>query len=240
MDMQTNIRNFVPLFQIRIIATGLKIFGRAQISEQLELCDKARSISDMVVGYDLVCEEDYNEGIGSYLDLLMEYKDKFQKKWGEEFQFYFHAGESTSRSNTELYDAILMGTKRIGHGFGLMMHPKLIELVRKNNICIECCPVSNSLLGYCHDLRTHPVRSLLSHGIAVSINPDDPGFFDTPGVTIDYVVAYLSWGLDLMDLKKLALNSLEHSTARETDRAKVLQYFDHTWNKFLRYVRGRY
>ena len=80
MDMQTNIRNFVPLFQIRIIATGLKIFGRAQISEQLELCDKARSISDMVVGYDLVCEEDYNEGIGSYLDLLMEYKDKFQKK----------------------------------------------------------------------------------------------------------------------------------------------------------------
>lgn len=60
MDMQTNIRNFVPLFQIRIIATGLKLFGRDQIAQQLELCDKARSISDMVVGYDLVCEEDYN------------------------------------------------------------------------------------------------------------------------------------------------------------------------------------
>lgn len=51
----------------------------------------------MVVGYDLVCEEDYNAGIGEYLEILMEYKDKFQKKWGEEFQFYFHAGESTNR-----------------------------------------------------------------------------------------------------------------------------------------------
>lgn len=107
------------------------------------------------------------------------------------------------------------------------MHPKLMDIVREENICIECCPVSNALLCYCHDLRTHPVRSLLAHGLAVSISPDDPGFFDSPGVTLDYVVAYLAWGLDLMDIKKLCINSLEHSTAREVDKAKVRQYFEY-------------
>ena len=30
-DMQKNIQNFTPLFQMRLIATGLKIVGRDQI-----------------------------------------------------------------------------------------------------------------------------------------------------------------------------------------------------------------
>lgn len=39
----------------------------------------------MVVGYDLVCEEDYTDGIETYLDLLIEYKQKFKARWGEDF-----------------------------------------------------------------------------------------------------------------------------------------------------------
>ena len=83
-------------------------------------------------------------------------------KLGDRFQLFLHAGESTNRTNSELYDAILLGTNRIGHGFNLIMHPNLIELVKKNNICIESCPVSNKVLGYVHDLRTHPMRALLA------------------------------------------------------------------------------
>lgn len=112
----------------------------------------------MVVGFDLVCEEDYNPKIGDFLDILIDAKHRL----GPDFQFYFHAGESSSRNNTELFDAILLGTKRIGHGFNLILHPNLIDRVKKENICIECCPTSNMLLCYCHDLRTHPVRSLLN------------------------------------------------------------------------------
>lgn len=190
----------------------------------------------MVVGFDLVCEEDYNPRIADFLDLLIEYKQKL----GPEFQFYFHAGESTSRGNTELFDAILLGTKRIGHGFNLALHPHLVERVKKENICIECCPTSNLLLAYCHDLRTHPVRSLIMQNVKVSISPDDPGFFGNPGVTLDYLVAYIAWGLDLTDLKKLALNSLEHAAIPEEDKVPLRAYFDHKWEHFVRYVRGRY
>ena len=106
----------------------------------------------------MVNEEDYNAGIDTFLEQILETK----KKIGDKFQVILHAGESNSRNNIELYDAILLGSKRIGHGFALARHPKLIELVKEKNICLESCPVSNFILGYIKDLRCHPVRGLLA------------------------------------------------------------------------------
>mmetsp|Transcript_20185 Transcript_20185/g.24934 ORF Transcript_20185/g.24934 Transcript_20185/m.24934 type:complete len:124 (-) Transcript_20185:212-583(-) len=123
----------------------------------------------MVVGFDMVNEEDYNLRIDDFLEQIIEAKMRI----GDGFQVYLHAGESYQRSNTELHDAILLGTKRIGHGFGLLMRPDLLKLVKENNICVEACPTSNKILGYVHDLRTHPTRTLLANGIKVSISPDD-------------------------------------------------------------------
>ena len=57
------------------------------------------------------------------------------------------------------------------------------------------------VLGYTLDLRTHPVRAFLHQGMAVSISPDDPNFFDAEGVTLDYVYAFMAWELDIADLK---------------------------------------
>ena len=132
--------------------------------------------------------------------------------------FNLLAGESVDKENNNLVDAILMGTKRIGHGFALAKHPHLQEIVKRENICIECCPVSNLVLGYTLDLRIHPVRSFLHAGLPVSISPDDPGFFDAEGVTLDYVYAFLAWELDLADLKKLCLNSLDYALINDEEK----------------------
>ena len=75
----------------------------------------------------MVNEEDYWPGIDSFLEQIM----RAQMQMGGRLNFYFHAGESYSRNNSELYDAILLGTKRIGHGFNLIMHPELIEMVKE-------------------------------------------------------------------------------------------------------------
>lgn len=77
-------------------------------------------------------------------------------------------------------------------------------------------------------------------GVKVSISPDDPGFFDNPGVTLDYLVAYIAWGLDLTDLRKLALNSLDHCTLPQNEKDEIRVFFEYKWIEFLQYVRGRY
>ena len=78
----------------------------------------------MVVGFDLVCEEDYTPQLDGYIDVLYAARDK-AKQMGIEFPLYLHAGESNSRQNTNVYDAILLGSKRIGHGFNLAHRPEL-------------------------------------------------------------------------------------------------------------------
>lgn len=113
-------------------------------------------------------------------------------------------------------------------------------MLKLNDICIECCPVSNFVLGYCLDMRNHPVRSFLHAGIPVSISPDDPGFMSYNGVTLDYVYAFLAWELDIADLKKLCTNSIKYSSLSKEDREQLHKFFLYKWKRFLDYVIGKF
>lgn len=130
----------------------------------------------------------------------------------DDFPCMFHAGESDWSGNTNLYDALLLGSKRIGHGFNIALHPKLVEHVIKEKICLEVCPISNFILAYTLDLRTHPARALINQGVHISINADDPGFYNYSGVTLDYAFAMLAWELTVADLKQLAMNGITYSS----------------------------
>lgn len=83
---------------------------------------------------------------------------------GVDIPFIFHAGETLgdgTAADMNVYDAILLGTKRIGHGFvaslvqsstcslfiktssySMVKHPKLIEICREKGIALEVCPIS--------------------------------------------------------------------------------------------------
>jgi len=165
----------------------------------------------MITGLDMVMEEDYNTPADEFLEVLYAAKLEFDGK----LEIIMHAGESNSRNNTEVFDAVLLGAKRIGHGFSLAKHPKLIEMVKKNDICIECCPVSNQVLGYIHDLRCHPIRGLIQQGVKVSISSDDQGFWCVKNVSFDYLKAFLAWDLNISDLKTIMLNSITYSTCTD-------------------------
>lgn len=117
---------------------------------------------DLIAGFDMVCEEDKFDGLLEYAQHLFEAKHLFESK-GYDIPFYFHCittipfyhlsnifnigGESSEKKNMNIYDAILLGTKRIGHGFKILNHPYLMEIIKKEKICIECCPISNNVLG---------------------------------------------------------------------------------------------
>lgn len=103
---------------------------------------------------------------------------------GIEIPFMFHAGETLldtggtkDPQNSNLYESVLLKAKRVGHGFALTKHPKLIERFKELDICIELCPVSNELLHLCRNVKEHPYPEILAAGIPCTVNADNPALF---------------------------------------------------------------
>ena len=44
-----------------------------------------------------------------------------------------------------LFDAILLNTTRIGHGYALSKHPVLMKIVKERGIAVEVDPISNQV-----------------------------------------------------------------------------------------------
>jgi len=69
-------------------------------------------------GFDLVGAEDKLNPLIYYIEPLLRFRER-QKEEGVDIPFIFHAGETLgdgTEADLNLYDAVLLGTKRIGHG----------------------------------------------------------------------------------------------------------------------------
>ncbi len=225
------IRKSCPIFECKIIICGLKIIGKDHVQKQIDDTHEGMHIEDykyLIAGYDMVNEEDTTPPIQEFVEQIMKAQDK-----EEEFPCVFHCGETCERTNTNLYDALLLGTNRIGHGFAIANHPTLIDYCIQEKICLEVCPISNFILAYTLDLRNHPIRFLLNHGLQVSLNADDPGFYNYSGVTLDFAFAFLAWELSVADLKQLAINAITFASVSEEVKEVHLAKFHEDWKVFI-------
>lgn len=131
-------------------------------------------------GFDLVGAEDRPQSISYFSPLLLAFQSTC-KSLGIEIPFLFHAGESlldtggtTSTNNSNLYDALLLGTRRIGHGLAILKHPLLLQQYKKQGICVELCPISEELLHMCENIKDHRYTEMLEAGLHCTINADNP------------------------------------------------------------------
>ncbi|CAE6436035.1 unnamed protein product [Rhizoctonia solani] len=70
------------------------------------------------------------------------------KKRALDIPFIFLVGESMGEKNKadrNLYDALLLGTKRIGHGLNLVRHPLLMQMIKEQGVAVEVCPIVNEI-----------------------------------------------------------------------------------------------
>jgi len=223
-----------PEFSLSLIYTSLRFLPQAVVYDQLLKAYQYRQrYPDFVRGFDLVANEDNGHSTLFFLDNWLK-MDSLEHVYGIDMPLYLHDGESDWHTVRNLYDAVLLDSKRIGHGFNLNHFPSLQEQIKKKDICLEVCPLSNQILGYVGDLRVHPVNYLLRHGIQCTISSDDPAIFGYNGLSYDYWSILLAWQLDLQAIKKLAMNSLSYSSLPEANKEQALAYWQTQWNQFIK------
>jgi len=152
--------------------------------------EKKLRFPKLFCGYDVVAQEDSGRTLADMAPELLWFQQQ-AATWNSSLPFFFHAGETLGDGNStdsNLFDAILLGTRRIGHGFSLYKHPKLMDEVTKRGILVEVCPVSNEVLHLTTDILHHPLPALISHGVPTAISNDDPAILgqDTAGLSYDF------------------------------------------------------
>jgi len=222
-----------PDFSFHIIHCSLRFKDGPSIWKEMEEVFASRKkFPELLRGFDLVAEEDAGHSTLYHTEQFLKL-DSLEAAHDVHLPLYLHDGESNWSSVDNLYDAVLLGTKRIGHGFNLYRFPTLLEKVKAKDICMEISPLSNQILGYIRDLRNHPASTYLRRGINCTISSDDPLIFDYHGLSYDYWSIFLAWELDLAALKKLSLNGITYSSLTEKEKVQALKIWKKRWNAFV-------
>lgn len=127
----------------------------------------------------MVGQEDAGYSLNHWLPQLLQMQSRCEQL-GLAIPFLFHAGETHNTrgdADSNVHDAIILGSRRIGHGYQLAKHPALQEICRDRQIAVEVCPISHEVLGLCTRIATHPIQQLLAAGVPCVIGSDDPGFW---------------------------------------------------------------
>lgn len=222
-------------FDLKLIYSGHRWASDRKIWPQLEQAVELRKAwqkENFVVGFDLVGEEDTGHTTEFFLSDWIRLR-AYLREQETTLPLYFHDGESDWPKDENLYDAYLLGSKRIGHGFNLFRFPDLERRLIADGVAVEVCPISNHELRYVADLRIHPAASYLNRGVPCVLSNDDPGILGNDGLSYDFWEAVMAWNLDLRAIKQFALNSLVYSAMTDAEKSVAISRWEKSWDEWI-------
>jgi adenosine deaminase len=135
------------------------------------------------------------------------------------FPITVHAGEWDGPKN--IRNAInLLHPTRLGHGVRSIEDPTLVKEIIDRNIILETCPTSNIATKIYENFELHPVKKLFDEGVKVTVNSDDPPFFNASIAGEYEVMANL--GLTEKELISLTDNAINSSFCDKVTKERLL------------------
>ncbi len=186
------------------------------LESALETYKEALPYKDMILGIGLDSDERNNPP--------QKFAEVFAMAKKDGFHITMHCDIDQEGSIDSIKTALLdIGVERLDHGTNIVENPKLVEYIREHNIGLTCCPVSNSFVV--DDMKGKEIIELLHKGIKVTVNSDDPAYFQSY-ISDDLYALATNYNLTKEDIIKIVKNSFEIAWITDEKKAVYLKQID--------------
>ncbi|KAG6010495.1 hypothetical protein E4U43_008563 [Claviceps pusilla] len=228
---------------LKVIYTAPRSLPPEEVKQSLKecLCFKQKW-PQWIAGYDLAGEESKGRPLKDFVKELLEFKKNCAEA-NVDIPFLFHCGETLDMgtdADGNLVDALLLGAKRIGHGFALTKHPYIMQQMKSKGVCLELCPISNEVLGLTPRVAGHSMYSLLANNVHCTVNSDNGALFRSTLSHDFYQVMVGRADMSLFGWKQLAVWSIEHACLENADKETMLNEWQRRWENFLEWTVSKY
>lgn len=194
----------------RMIVIGVRHFGVEAVEAAARFA--ARCGHPLVAGFGMAGDEHFGE--------MEDYVRAFEIAREAGLGITVHAGELSGWETVR--DALdHIRPARIGHGVRAIENAELVRHIAEAGVVLECCPGSNVALGVFSGFETHPFPALAAAGCKVTLNSDDPPYFNT-SLAREYEMAGRHFGLDATALAGVTRTAIEAAFCDRKTKAALL------------------
>jgi adenosine deaminase len=194
----------------RMIAIGVRHFGAASVERVVR--EVIGNPHPLVTGFGLAGDE--REGHPA------NFAKAFRMAADAGLGITAHAGEFGGPDSV-IAALEFLRVKRIGHGVRAIEDPDLVKRLADERVVLEVCPGSNTALGVYSVLRFHPVNLLRRAGVRLTLNSDDPPFFNTT-LGKEYASVARTFGWSLEDQLEITRTAIEAAFCDDGTRQRLL------------------
>jgi len=221
---------------LKVIYCTPRSFSKDQIAESLQEClDFKKRWPKWIAGFDIIGEEAAGHPLKHFIPEFLQFQQDCAAA-SVSIPFLFHCGETLDDPEGNLLDALLLGAKRIGHGFALARHPYVMQHMKARGVCLELCPISNEILGLTGRVGGHTMYELLANNVHCTVNSDNGTLFRSSLSHDFYQVMVGKADMGLAGWKQLILWSIEHSCMEDGERLQALEAWQRQWEDFLVWI----
>jgi adenosine deaminase len=207
---------------IKLIVDISRTFGYENALNNYNLVKKHRN--DHIIGIGLGGDELKGPAV--------MFTDLFEKARKNNFHVVAHAGEDDGPSS--VWDALkALKAERIGHGIASVQDEALMEYLQEKRIPLEICMTSNIFTKkVVTEIEKHPIKEFYKRDILVTLNTDDPTFFDISLID-EYWNLHDKLGFSMSDIKNVIINGFQATFLPEKDKKRYIREVEKTWEKYM-------
>lgn len=154
----------------------------------------------------------------------LKFQDVFARAKADGFKITMHCDIDQENSIGNIHDVLhVVGVDRIDHGTNIVEDPALVAFARENGIGLTSCPVSNRFVT--GDMKAKEVKELLHQGVKMTINSDDPAYFQSY-ISNDLIEVAKAADLTRDDVIQLVKNAFEIAWISDDEKQAYLNEVD--------------